>query len=106
MLVRWEGGGETSKKIGESSSGCETHPTRAEPVRSVVSLAAFRVTGWLMRRYTSVRAARMQPRNMTFSGCRGFQDARRQQCPFPQEGEGRAHPAGCKAGARTKRTAQ
>ena len=72
MLVRWKGGGETSKKIGESSSGCETHPTKAEPGRSVASLAAFRVTGWLMRRRASVRAARMQPRNPLSSGCRGF----------------------------------
>ena len=83
LLVRWKGGGETSMKFGESSCGCETHPTKAEPGRSVASLAAFRVTGLLMRRRASVRAAIMQPRNMTSSGCRGFQDARRQQRRSP-----------------------
>jgi hypothetical protein len=94
MLVRRKGGGETSKKFGESSSGCKSHPTKAEPGRSVVSLAAFRVTGWLMRRHASVRAARLQPRNDLFSGCRGFHRARRQQYRFPVDGRGEGASGG------------
>ena len=105
MQVRWEGGGETSKKIGKSSSGCETHPTKDKPGRSEVSLAAFRVTGRLMRRYTSVRAAKMQPRKGQFPGVEGFIALEDNSAASRKEGEGRAHPAGCWAGARTKRTA-
>jgi len=38
------------------SSGCEPRPVKAEPGRPVVSLAARRVIGGLMRRYANVWA--------------------------------------------------
>ena len=50
-------------KFGLSSSGCESRPTKAEPGRSVVSLAVVPVMARLMRRQASKWAAGMQPRN-------------------------------------------
>jgi hypothetical protein len=47
----------------ELPSGCESRPTKAEPGRSVVSLAAVTVTGRLMRRQASTWAVGRQPRN-------------------------------------------
>ncbi len=44
-------------KFGKSSSGFKPRPTKAEPGRSVASLAAQRETVGLMRRYANVRAA-------------------------------------------------
>ena len=50
-------------KFGLSSSGCESRPTKAEPGRSVVSLAVGSAMARLMRRQTNKWAAGMQPRN-------------------------------------------
>ena len=47
----------------ELPSGCESRPTKAEPGRSVVSLAAVTATGRLMRRQANTWAVGMQPRN-------------------------------------------
>ena len=44
----------TSGNLDESSSGCETRPTKAKSGRSVVSLAPVSVTAWAKRRYASV----------------------------------------------------
>src|ERR1700730_8756661 len=50
-------------KFGLSSNGCESRPTKAEPGRSVVSLAVVPVMVRLMRRQANKWAAGMQPRN-------------------------------------------
>src|SRR5947209_7864597 len=47
----------------ELPSGCESRPTKAEPGRSVASLAAVPATGRLMRRRANTWAVGMQPRN-------------------------------------------
>ena len=71
--IRWkrpgyagpEGGKDavTPRNPDELPSGCEPRPTKAEPGRSVVSLAAVTATGRLMRRQANTRAVGMQPRN-------------------------------------------
>ena len=55
----------------ELPSGCESRPTKAEPGRSVVSLAAATATGRLMRRQASTRAVGMQPRNGSYREAQG-----------------------------------
>ena len=42
-----------SRNWDESSSGCEARPTRAEPGRSVASLATASATAWAKRRRAS-----------------------------------------------------
>jgi len=60
----WSGRSEADDfmKFSLSSSGCESRPTKAEPGRSVASLAAVVATRRLMRRQASTRAVGMQPR--------------------------------------------
>ena len=48
-----KGEDDVSMKIGEPSSGCKTRPTKAEPGRSVASLAPSTTTAEVMRRYAS-----------------------------------------------------
>ena len=59
-----------------------------------------------MRRYTSVRAARSSLEIRVIPGAEGLTMPEGNSAHSPLMGEGRAHPAGCLAGARTKRTAQ
>jgi len=105
---RWsvgKGGGEANLKFGESSSGCETRPPRAEPGRAVVSLAARGAIDALMRRHTRVRAEVISLETspsqvLTASG------RPKAAAASPREGEEALHVAGCQPSARTKRTAQ
>src|SRR5947209_19772924 len=55
----------------ELPSGCESRPTKAEPGRSVVSLAAVTATGRLMRRQANTWAVGMQPRNGSYREAQG-----------------------------------
>src|SRR5258707_670338 len=50
-------------KFGLSSSGCESRPSKAEPGRTVASLAVAPVMVRLMRRQANKWAAGKQPRN-------------------------------------------
>src|SRR5436853_3477126 len=68
MLVRKEWTCGKFTKFGLLPSGCESRPTKAEPGRAVVSLAAVPATGRLMRRQANTWAVGMQPRNDYFSG--------------------------------------
>ena len=60
-------------KFGQSSSGCETRPTKAKPGRLEASLAHVAVTEHVMRRYANEWAAGYQPRKLYCAGVpRGF----------------------------------
>jgi hypothetical protein len=54
LLVRKEMRCGKHRNSEKSSSGCETRPTKAEPGRSVASLAALSITAALMRRHVSM----------------------------------------------------
>jgi putative transposase len=57
------------------SSGWESRPTKAEPSRSVASLATAEVTTPAKRRHANVRAAASQPRNWFTPSAEGVDDS-------------------------------
>ena len=89
-------------KFGVPSSGCETHPAKAEPSRLVVSLAAVRVTKPTMRRHTSNGPRVGKPRK-TQSACPSGTERRRQQRPRPKRARTGVHAAWSMNAARSKR---
>jgi hypothetical protein len=93
-------------KFGTSSSGCKPRPAKGEPAQPVASLATVAATRPAMRRRASVWAVGKQPRKPGSSRVPRALGCPKVTAVSPQQGEGRAHPAGCTTTARSKRTVQ
>ena len=93
-------------KFGSSSSGCEPRPARGEPAQPVASLATVAATRPAMRRRASVWAVGNAATKITSSRVPRGLISPKATAVSPQQGEGRAHPAGCTTTARSKRTVQ
>ena len=93
-------------KFGSLSSGCEPRPAKGEPAQPVASLATAAVTRPSMRRHASVWAVGNAATKTMSSRVPRALDRPKATAISPEQGEERAHPAGCTTTARSKRTVQ
>lgn len=93
-------------KFGLSSSGCKPRPAKGEPAQPVASLATETATPPAMRRHASEWAVGKAATKTMSSRVPRVLRYLKATAVCPQQGEDRAHPAGCTTTARSKRTVQ
>jgi hypothetical protein len=88
-------------KFGSSSSWCKPRPAEDKPAQPVASLAMDAATRPAMRRRASVWAVGNAAMNTMSSRVPRVLLVPKATAVSPQQGEGRAHPAGCTTTARS-----